>query len=53
MIQSLIENGIDDLQNFLVVIGSWDGGIRQFLVDRLCDPEIIERFMANEANRCF
>jgi hypothetical protein len=49
--KGLTENGIDDLQNLLADIRTWDGGIRQFLVDEQCDPELIERVMADEMNR--
>lgn len=49
--KGLTENGIDELQNLLTDIRTWDGGIRQFLVDEQCDPEIIERVMADEMNR--
>ncbi|WP_321382389.1 hypothetical protein [Rhizobium sp.] len=46
--KGLTENGIDDLQSLLADIRTWDGGIRQFLVDEQCDPEMIERVMADE-----
>lgn len=49
--KGLTENGIDDLQNLLADIRTWDGGIRQFLADEQCDPELIERVMADEMNR--
>ncbi|ANT54887.1 hypothetical protein [Mesorhizobium amorphae] len=49
--KALTENGIDDLQNLLADIRTWDGGIRQFLVDEQCDPEMIERVMADELKR--
>ena len=49
--KGLTENGIDDLQDLLADIRTWDGGIRQFLVDEQCDPEIIERVMADEVKR--
>lgn len=49
--KGLTENGIDDLQALLADIRTWDGGIRQFLVDEQCDPEMIERVMADEAKR--
>ncbi|RWB36590.1 MAG: hypothetical protein E5X48_32200 [Mesorhizobium sp.] len=49
--KGLTENGIDDLQNLLADIRTWDGGIRQFLVDEQCDPEMIERVMADEVKR--
>ena len=49
--KGMTENGIDDLQALLADIRTWDGGIRQFLVDEQCDPEMIERVMADEAKR--
>ena len=49
--KGLTENGIDDLRNLLADIRTWDGGIRQFLVDEQCDPEMIERVMADEQKR--
>lgn len=35
-------------QNLLADIRTWDGGIRQFLVDEQCDPDVVERVMADE-----
>jgi hypothetical protein len=29
-------------------VRSWEGGVRQFLLDEQCDPEKIERIMADE-----
>ncbi|AUX78329.1 hypothetical protein [Sinorhizobium fredii] len=49
--KGLTENGIDDLQALLADIRTWDGGIRQFLVDEQCDAEMIERVMADEVKR--
>ena len=49
--KGLTENGIDDLQTLIADIRTWDGGIRQFLLDQLCDPEMIERVTADEAKR--
>lgn len=49
--KGLTENGIDDLQKLLADIRTWDGGIRQFLLEQLCDPEMIERVMADETKR--
>lgn len=49
--KGLTENGIDDLQGLLADIRTWDGGIRQFLVDEQCDPEMIDRVMAAEMTR--
>jgi hypothetical protein len=49
--RGLTENGIDDLQNLLADIRTWDGGIRQFLTDEQCDPEMIDRVMVDELKR--
>ncbi len=49
--KGLTENGVDDLQNLLADIRTWDGGIRQFLVDDQCDPDVVERVMADEMKR--
>lgn len=49
--KGLTENGIDDLRDLLADIRTWDGGIRQFLVDEQCDLEMIERVMADEVKR--
>ena len=49
--KGLTENGVNDLRDLLADIGTWDGGIRQFLLDERCDPEMIERVMADEAKR--
>lgn len=46
--KGLTENGIDDLQSLLADIRTWDGGIRRFLIDEQCDPEMIDRVMADE-----
>jgi hypothetical protein len=35
-------------QEFLADIRTWDGGIRQFLIDEQCDQGKIERIMADE-----
>ncbi len=42
-----------ELQNLLadIHIRTWDGGIRQFLVDEQCDPDVVERVMAAELKR--
>ncbi|WP_319323930.1 hypothetical protein [Shinella sp.] len=40
--------GIESLQEFLADLRSWEGGVRQFLLDEQCDPEKIERIMADE-----
>ncbi len=40
--------GIESLQEFIADVRTWPGGIRQFLTDQDCDPDMIERIMANE-----
>ncbi len=40
--------GIENLQEFIADVRTWQGGIWQFLVDEGCDPETIERIAANE-----
>jgi len=47
----LTENGVNDLQELLADIRTWDGGIRESLVGEQCDPEIIERILADELKR--
>jgi len=42
------DRGIESLQEFLADVRTWNGGIRQFLVDGTCDPDTIERIMADE-----
>jgi hypothetical protein len=49
--KGLTENGIEELQSLLADIRTWDGGIRQFLIDAQCDPEMIERVGADEMRR--
>jgi hypothetical protein len=49
--KGLTENGINELQSLLADIRTWDGGIREFLLDTQCDPEIIDRVMADETKR--
>ncbi|TWG94234.1 hypothetical protein L598_003700000110 [Mesorhizobium sp. J18] len=40
--------GIESLKEFLADVRARAGGVRQFLVDCQCDPEMIERIMADE-----
>jgi hypothetical protein len=47
----LTENGVNDLEELLADIRTWDGGIREFLEKEQCDPEIIERILADELKR--
>ena len=42
------DRGVECLQEFLADVRTWDGGIRQFLIDEQCDPDVIERIMAHE-----
>jgi hypothetical protein len=42
------DRGVECLQEFLADIRTWDGGIRQFLIDEHVDPDVIERIMAHE-----
>jgi hypothetical protein len=47
-ITTFTERGIESLKEFLADIRTWDGGVRQFLIYEQCDPEKIERIMADE-----
>jgi len=47
----LTEDGVNELQELLADIRTWDGGIREFLVREQCDPEITERILADELKR--
>ncbi|MFB9952970.1 hypothetical protein ACFFP0_29360 [Rhizobium puerariae] len=47
-ITTFTDRGIESLKEFLADIRTWDGGVRQFLVDDQCDPERIERIVADE-----
>ncbi len=47
-ITTFTSRGIENLQEFIADIRTWQGGMRQFLVDEDCDPERIERIMADE-----
>jgi len=49
--RGLTQDGVECLQDLLADIRTWDGGIRQFLVHEKCDPEMIERVMADEKAR--
>lgn len=49
--KGLTENGVEELQSLLADIRTWDGGIREFLIDAQCDPQIIDRIMADEMKR--
>ena len=47
-ITTFTDRGIESLKEILADIRTSDGGVRQFLVDQQCDPERIERIMADE-----
>tara|TARA_R110002110_G_scaffold68731_10_gene185903 strand:- start:23463 stop:23762 length:300 start_codon:yes stop_codon:yes gene_type:complete len=47
-ITTLTDRGIEALQEFLADVRTWDGGILQFLIDQYCQPQMIERVMADE-----
>lgn len=49
-IMTLTDRGNKSLQEFLTDVRTWDGGVRQFLIDGQCDPEKIERMIAHEPN---
>ncbi len=49
--RGLTGDGVEGLQELLADIRTWDGGIRQFLVDEQCDPDVVERVMADEMKR--
>jgi hypothetical protein len=47
-ITTFTDRGIESLKEFLAEVRTWEGGVRQFLVDSQCDLEMIERIMADE-----
>ena len=47
-ITTFTDRGIESLQEFLADVRTWNGGIRQFLIDQQCAPDAIERIMAKE-----
>ncbi len=49
-ITSFTDRGIECLTELLADIRSWKGGIREFLQDEQCPPDVIERIMADEKN---
>lgn len=42
--------GMEAVQEFLAEARTWNGGIRQFLIEDKCEPETIESIMAHEKN---
>ena len=47
-VTAFTDRGIESLQEFIADVRIWPGGIRQFLTDQDCAPDIIERIMADE-----
>ena len=47
-IKTFTDRGIESLQAFLADVRTWNGGIRQFLMDQQCELDVIERIMAEE-----
>jgi hypothetical protein len=47
-ITTFTDRGIESLQEFLADLRTWPGGVRQFLVNEQCDPDMLERIMAAE-----
>ncbi|MCJ9674427.1 MULTISPECIES: hypothetical protein [unclassified Neorhizobium] len=47
-ITTFTDRGIESLQEFLADIRTRDRGVRQFLIDEQCDPERIERIVADQ-----
>ncbi|SOC47297.1 hypothetical protein SAMN05892877_12839 [Rhizobium subbaraonis] len=47
-ITTFTNRGVESMKEFLADIRTWDGGVRQFLVDEQCDQEKIERIMTDE-----
>ena len=47
-ITTFTDRGIECVQEFLADIRTWNGGIRQFLIGQQCEPDLIERIMAEE-----
>ena len=47
-ITAFTSRGIENLQEFLADIRTWQGGMRQFLIEQNCNPAMIERIMADE-----
>ncbi|API57450.1 hypothetical protein ACOJBM_14320 [Rhizobium beringeri] len=47
-ITTFTERGVESLKEFIADIRTCEGGVRQFLVDEQCDPEKIERIMADQ-----
>ena len=48
-IKTFTDRGIECLQELIADIRTWEGGVREFLRDEQCEPEVIERIMADES----
>lgn len=45
-ITTFTDRGIESLQELLADVRTWNGVVRQFLLDQQCEPHSIERIMA-------
>ena len=50
-ITTFTARGIESLKEFLADIRTWEGGIRDFLLDAQFEPDVIERIMTDEERR--
>ena len=50
-ITTFTDRGIECLQELLADIRTWEGGILEVLRNEQCDPDVIDRIMADEKNR--
>lgn len=50
-IKAFTDRGIEFLQELIADIRTWEGGIREFLRHEQCEPEVIERIMADKSRR--
>ena len=50
-IKTFTDRGIECLQELLADIRTWNGGILGLLRAEKCEPDVIERIMADEKNR--
>ena len=50
-IRTFTDHGIECLQELIADIRTWEGGIREFLRDEQCEPDVIARIMADESRR--
>ncbi|GAA4158896.1 hypothetical protein GCM10023069_01260 [Shinella granuli] len=41
-VTTFTERGVESLKEFLADVRTWECGVRQFLVDEQCDPEVIK-----------